>query len=156
MIKNIEKIIYFFGDYIIKIKELHYLCIIMRKILYKIPRWVASTVVVLAVAYLTLYPDPFPTYRLPLFEGEDKVIHAIMFFGVAICLFLDWSRNNKNKAKIAATSSLVATAYGALTEILQSTMGYGRTGDLYDLLADIIGIAAAYGIAMWLIRKKKW
>lgn len=88
-----------------------------------------------------------------MYYNEKDIIQDTSVGGEYV---LDWSRNNKNKAKIAATSSLVATAYGALTEILQSTMGYGRTGDLYDLLADIIGIAAAYGIAMWLIRKKKW
>ena len=128
----------------------------MRKILYKIPRWVASTVVVLAVAYMTLYPDPFPNVRMPLFEGEEKMVHAIMLFGDAICLFLDWSRSVKNKAKIAVLSSIIAVVYGGLTEILQSAMGYGRTGDVYDLIADIIGIAAAYGIAIWLIKKNKW
>lgn len=45
--------------------------------------------------------------------------------------------------------------FGAVIEVLQATMGLGRDGDWHDLLADSVGIAAAYLI--WaLARRRGW
>ncbi len=49
-------------------------------------------VVTLAILYLTLWPDPVPDHPR-LFEGADKVVHAIMFMGFYWALGVDrWVR----------------------------------------------------------------
>ncbi len=50
---------------------------------------------------------------------------------------------------------LFAFAFGAAIEILQATLPFGRDGDIFDLMADTVGIAVAYGV--WLIwRRLGW
>jgi VanZ family protein len=50
---------------------------------------------------------------------------------------------------------LFAAAFGAVIEVLQAVMPFGRDGNLADWIADLIGIAAAY--AIWLVaRRSGW
>jgi VanZ family protein len=48
-----------------------------------------------------------------------------------------------------------AFGFGATIEVLQATMGLGRDGDWHDLLADSVGIAAAY-LVWWLLCRAGW
>jgi VanZ family protein len=48
-----------------------------------------------------------------------------------------------------------AFGFGAVIEVLQATMGLGRDGDWHDLLADSVGIAAAY-LVWGLLRRAGW
>jgi len=48
-----------------------------------------------------------------------------------------------------------AFLFGAAIEVLQATMGWGRDGDWRDLVADSVGIAAAY-LAWGLMRRRGW
>ncbi len=41
---------------------------------------------------------------------------------------------------------------GAVVEVLQATMGLGRDGDWHDLIADVVGVAAALAVARLLRR----
>src|ERR1700745_1369126 len=45
-----------------------------------------------------------------------------------------------------------AIAFGAVIEVLQAVMPYGRDGNVADWIADIIGVAAAY--LLWLIARR--
>ena len=48
-----------------------------------------------------------------------------------------------------------AFVFGAVIEVLQATMGWGRDGDWRDLVADSVGIALAY--LVWsLMRRAGW
>ncbi|MGZ3378509.1 MAG: VanZ family protein [Phenylobacterium sp.] len=50
---------------------------------------------------------------------------------------------------------LFAFLFGAIIEVLQATMGWGRDGNWQDLAADTVGIAMAY--AVWLVwRRLGW
>ena len=48
-----------------------------------------------------------------------------------------------------------AIAFGAVIEVLQAVMPFGRDGNLGDWLADVIGVAAAYGL-WWAARALGW
>ena len=48
-----------------------------------------------------------------------------------------------------------ALGFGAVIEVLQATMGFGRDGDWHDLVADSVGIAMAYA-AWWVMRRLGW
>ena len=125
------------------------------KILDRIPRFLTSAVVTAGVLYLTLAPRPFGSVRIPLFEGADKVVHFMMFFAMAFAYHFDFRRGKKpvDEARLMGWIFVSLSAFGGLIELAQWTMRMGRSGDWYDLLADIAG--AVYGIILaWLISAK--
>lgn len=125
------------------------------KILDRIPRFLTSAVVTAGVLYLTLAPRPFGSVRIPLFEGADKVVHFMMFFAMAFAYHFDFRRDKKpvDEARLMGWIFVSLSAFGGLIELAQWKMRMGRSGDWYDLLADIAG--AVYGIILaWLISAK--
>lgn len=125
------------------------------KILDRIPRFLTSAVVTAGVLYLTLAPRPFGSVRIPLFEGADKVVHFMMFFAMAFAYHFDFRRGKKpvDGARLMGWIFVSLSAFGGLIELAQWKMRMGRSGDWYDLLADIAG--AVYGIILaWLISAK--
>lgn len=125
------------------------------KILDRIPRFLTSAVVTAGVLYLTLAPRPFGSVRIPLFEGADKVVHFMMFFAMAFAYHFDFRRGKKpvNEARLMGWIFVSLSAFGGLIELAQWKMRMGRSGDWYDLLADIAG--TVYGIILaWLISAK--
>lgn len=125
------------------------------KILDRIPRFLTSAVVTAGVLYLTLAPRPFGSVRIPLFEGADKVVHFMMFFVMAFAYHFDFRRGKKpvDEARLMGWIFVSLSAFGGLIELAQWKMRMGRSGDWYDLLADIAG--AVYGIILaWLISAK--
>lgn len=125
------------------------------KILDRIPRFLTSAVVTAGVLYLTLEPRPFGSVRIPLFEGADKVVHFMMFFAMAFAYHFDFRRGKKpvDEARLMGWIFVSLSAFGGLIELAQWKMRMGRSGDWYDLLADIAG--AVYGIILaWLISAK--
>lgn len=125
------------------------------KILDRIPRFLTSAAVTAVVLYLTLAPRPFGSVRIPLFEGADKVVHFMMFFAMAFAYHFDFRRGKKpvDEARLMGWIFVSLSAFGGLIELAQWKMRMGRSGDWYDLLADIAG--AVYGIILaWLISAK--
>ncbi len=125
------------------------------KILDRIPRFLTSAVVTAGVLYLTLAPRPFGSVRIPLFEGADKVVHVMMFFAMAFAYHFDFRRGKKpvDEARLMGWIFVSLSAFGGLIELAQWKMRMGRSGDWYDLLADIAG--TVYGIILaWLISAK--
>ena len=125
------------------------------KILDRIPRFLTSAVVTAGALYLTLAPRPFGSVRIPLFEGADKVVHFMMFFAMAFAYHFDFRRGKKpvDEARLMGWIFVSLSAFGGLIELAQWKMRMGRSGDWYDLLADIAG--AVYGIILaWLISAK--
>ena len=125
------------------------------KILDRIPRFLTSAVVTAGVLYLTLAPRPFGSVRIPLFEGADKVVHFMMFFAMAFAYHFDFRRGKKpvDEARLMGWIFVSLSAFGGLIELAQWKMRMGRSGDWYDLLADIAG--AVYGIILaWLSSAK--
>ena len=125
------------------------------KILDRMPRFLTSAVVTAGVLYLTLAPRPFGSVRIPLFEGADKVVHFMMFFAMAFAYHFDFRRGKKpvDEARLMGWIFVSLSAFGGLIELAQWKMRMGRSGDWYDLLADIAG--AVYGIILaWLISAK--
>lgn len=125
------------------------------KILDRIPRFLTSAVVTAGVLYLTLAPRPFGSVRIPLFEGADKVVHFMMFLAMAFAYHFDFRSGKKpvDEARLMGWIFVSLSAFGGLIELAQWKMRMGRSGDWYDLLADIAG--AVYGIILaWLISSK--
>lgn len=124
----------------------------MRKIL-SMPGYTLSVIVMIAILYLTLVPRPLPDLGHDLFEGVDKVVHALMFLGLSGALGLDYLRSKRGgvtKGKpwfVIGASVMISIVCGGLIELAQGAMNIGRGEDFYDFLADVTGAVIA-GIIM--------
>lgn len=92
-----------------------------------------------AVAVL-LYLTLAPSQDLPKEHMWDKAEHASAWLVLAVIGLALWPARPR---RIAA----FAFCLGALVEVLQWAMPFGRDGDVRDLLGDSVGIAAA--LVIW-------
>lgn len=134
----------------------------IKRLLDKTPRWIFTVIVVAAVLYLTLMPQPLPDNDIPWFEGMDKLVHGIMMFGVMLCLSFDYFRichKKQDRIPVGTLSVflIITIAFGGLIELLQDWMDMGRGKDMKDFEADTIGALVAYVIVLlnW-HRLKRW
>ena len=117
-----------------------------RRIIEKLPSWLLTAVTVAAILWLTLVPRPLGDMKPELFPGADKVVHAIMFGGLALMILTDCSRS-RGGHRLSVLSVIMAasisTLFGIVIELLQREMDLGRSYDFYDMLADAAGAVAA-------------
>lgn len=106
-------------------------------------RYLPSLLVFAALAWLTLSPDPLPDNKVQLWEGADKMAHALMFGGLAVILLSDSFRRRRLNIFWIIAIILFCTAAGAAIELIQRAMNLGRSADRADFYADAIGVAAA-------------
>ncbi len=97
------------------------------------------------IALLTLLPSdrlpPTPAWRLLSF---DTAAHAGVFLVLAVPLRRWWLATGRRSSVVG--TFVVALAYGALIEWLQTAMHLGRHGEWSDLLSD--GLGALIGAAV--------
>ena len=128
--------------------------------LQKLQPWILTSICFVAICWLTLASDPLGDTELPLFPGADKIAHALMFGGFAFCIIIDWNRRRGwpltfQKADIYSAD--IASAFGLVIELLQKHLHNGRSGDVWDLVADITGafiVSAAVCCYKLYLRKK--
>lgn len=125
----------------------------IQRLLNKVPRWTFTVIVVIAVLYLTLMPQPLPDNDIQWFEGADKVVHGIMMFGVMLCLSFDYFRihykqQDRTPGGILSLFLILTIAFGGMIELIQDWMGLGRGKDIMDFEADTIGALVAYVIVL--------
>ena len=121
--------------------------------------WWPTAIVLIAILWLTLAPDPVGDTHIELFPGADKLIHAIMMGGLASAAMFDYRRNRGRKpyrplSAIPLIIIFICTAvFSGLDEIAQGAMHLGRSSDALDFLADIIGIIIAIFCARPVLNK---
>ena len=130
----------------------------MRKLIHifdKLPSWSASVVVLIVILVLTLDSNSVQI-DLPNIVGIDKLVHGIMFGGLAMSICLDIQRRNWS-ALIGVGSVIVAivisSVVGVTVEMLQYWMANGRTYETYDIVADVVG-AFVLGFVTRILLKK--
>jgi len=95
----------------------------------------------LAILLLTLMP-PDNLGSNSLFR-YDKLGHFMMFFcWTLIYGILSFARKGSKKTNLIAIF-IIASLFGVTIEFLQRIMPYGRSADLYDVIADILGSFSA-------------
>ena len=105
------------------------------------------------ILYLVLTPQPPAPPEFPLFEGADKVVHAIMMGTLAATVLYDRYRAGlRNGLRRCATVALWVMAFGVRTGIMQGTLTDVRSPDPYDVLADWVGTIAASAVTMPVLR----
>lgn len=92
----------------------------------------------LVILYTPGTPDG--ALELPLLPGVDKVIHALAF-GLPVYLF-------GRLVKRAWLIGLVFAVHAALSEVIQGTLIPFRDPDVWDGVADLIGIGLAL-LLLW-------
>lgn len=111
----------------------------------------------LVILYATWIPKPLPDDTLPSMPNIDKLIHAIMFGGLAGALMFDYHRKDVREHKLSLTVLVVigsaCAAFGVLDEVVQGLLGFGRESDVWDLTADWVGIGVAMLVAPVVIRR---
>lgn len=102
---------------------------------HRLPRALRASAYAFAVAVL-LYLCLAPARDLPPETLWDKAEHALAWFVLAAVGLAFWPWR---PGRIAG----FALALGALVEVLQAVMPFGRDGDWRDWVADSVGVAAA-------------
>ena len=103
-----------------------------NKVIDLVPRlaFVAAIVCAIVIAFLSLLPgDELPSQNL-----NDKLNHVIAYgvlTGLAVVGRGSWS---------LLWVMVLATGYGALLEVLQGVMPYGRSASTLDALANTAGV----------------
>lgn len=128
------------------------------KIVRSVPRGLLSLLALAVVLWLTLFytPDPNDLPKEMIFEGVDKVVHFLMFFGFAVALSLDVTARLPREAyhkSLLINILIVAAGFflGGATELIQHYAVDGREWEIEDMLADSLGV-----IAGWFLIRVCW
>jgi len=91
---------------------------------------------ILIFVLCTIPPSEIPKIKIPYL---DKAAHFGVFFVLSVLLSLMlYLKTRKKYFQIIIFSTLLAFIYGGFIEILQSKF-FNRSGDFYDLIADVLG-----------------
>jgi len=113
---------------------------------YIVTGFILSTIVILGA---TLYPSDF---SMPTTIWDyDKIGHAMMFlvWTLIFGLFLFVLKNNKPSLVLIF---VVSASFGLLIEVLQFILPAGRSAELWDFIADIIGSGIAITLLYQIFR----
>ncbi len=116
----------------------------MNRSLY-LNRWLNSFYILFLIS-LYLFFAPFEDDNSEIFPHLDKIAHFSIFFLMTILLII--GRLKKNYALI------FCILYALFTEIVQTFLNY-RTGSIFDLVFDILGITFAIIFIFFLEKRAK-
>ena len=112
----------------------------------------------LAIIYLSLAPPSgFKKIPISTVEGLDKVAHFLMYLGLTVVCVLDIRFSKKtisDKIRIGYCI-LFPLLLGGIVEIIQWKFTTYRSGNWFDMLANMLGIAAGYFLMLLLMYKRK-
>ncbi len=115
------------------------------KIAQALTAYMPTAAVVAVILYATWLPAPIGDTELPLFEGIDKVIHAIFGGGLAGAILFDYTRSRPSlrvaRPAVVWYVLMGVMAFMAVDESVQGMLPIGRPADYADLLADWLGAA---------------
>jgi len=105
--------------------------------------WVPVVIYMGAIFYVSSIPEP------PIPVGTDKPLHWLAYLGLAVVVVraLAGGLPRRIGVGLALSAMLITIGYGATDEVHQLFVP-GRSGDVYDLMADAGG-ALAGTIACW-------
>lgn len=125
-----------------------------------------SILIVVIIFYLCTASRPIPA-EMPKIEGLDKVVHFLMYFGLAMVLFFETPRNfaaNNHSCKNSCIRGKqkhyfltigFPILYGGFIEIIQHYFFSPRTADIADFIANTVGVVFGYFAANQLLKYEK-
>ncbi len=100
-----------------------------------------------AIIVLVLCSMPVEgTEKIPVFEGIDKLVHTGFFFVFTVLLYTGAIHHHPERRPgftVSFVIIFVSLLLAALTELLQWKFFTYRSGDLWDLFADVVGSGMA-------------
>lgn len=109
---------------------------------------ILALILTTVITYLSIITLKIPKLTFGYF---DKVSHITAYTALSFCWFLSY-KNKENKFFIIALLILV---YGIVIEVIQEKLTLNREGDVFDILANTIGIVSGYIIVIFWIRNRK-
>ncbi|MDA9092761.1 VanZ family protein [Polaribacter sp.] len=107
--------------------------------------WFAIAITI-CIAYLSLIKtNNFPKIAI---YNIDKLYHLIAYFGLTFSWLLALKKP-KYKYKVL----IACVLYGIIIEVLQATLTIYRTGELFDFLANSVGVLLALLIFNLFLKK---
>ena len=87
----------------------------------------------------------------------DKIIHIFIFGVQAFLLLFAFGEQYSSVRNRLIYSSLllIVVLFALLTEVLQAYVFIGRDGNLYDFIADVIGVGVGFVAHILYFKKKK-
>lgn len=112
--------------------------------------WLVGWLLLVAVVYGCLEPARY----VPNLHMSDKVEHTGAYF---VMTFWFGGLLEQRGYPLLACALLLL---GALIEVAQGVLGWGRTADAWDFVADAVGVAAALafvyaGMGEWLVQLER-
>jgi len=84
---------------------------------------------------------PFSGNRFETIPYTDKLVHAIMYAILTFILLYDYSKYRTVKTiRPYKTLIILPILYGGLMEIMQGLLTTTRSADMFDFLANSIGV----------------
>ena len=120
---------------------------------YTLPTLLWATVIL----FLTLLPAAsmpvVPAWELISFSTAS---HAFVFFLLAVLMLRSFTNQSAfyflyQNAGLA--TFIVSVSFGVMIELLQTTMGLGREGDIMDVVSNTIG--TFFGILVYFLLRQK-
>lgn len=114
-----------------------------------------SILLILAVSYLSFFKPP--STLLDKVTYFDKVVHVGMYITISGLLWFEFFRSHKDAKPLWhgwVGAVLLPVLYGGAVELLQEYMTSYRGGDLWDFLANTVGVALGTLLAFTLL--KRW
>lgn len=106
-------------------------------------------VIVTATVCLMPIPEP-PLGDVPFM---DKWTHMVLFGGIASVALFELAMNRGLHTSWRWTFPVLAALYGGLIEVMQAFLTSTRSGDWWDFLADVVGVAVIAPIVYAVLRR---
>ncbi len=134
------------------IKKMSFYCLNLPQTHKMIRNNKFTIIISLVILYLSLASaSTFERFsKLEALPYADKFVHFGLYFAFTAILIFE-HRNLFKDTRQLLLSALIPFFFGALMEFLQTDITTTRSGDVFDLLADSVGIAGA--LYLWLIIK---
>jgi|TARA_B100000768_G_scaffold34234_1_gene32820 VanZ family protein len=105
--------------------------VLKNVLIYSVTIVYTISIGVLSLAHLTKVPELNTGF-------DDKIAHFVLYAG--LCLFWFMSFHILKSKSSLLLASLFSIVFGAVIEILQGVVSIYRTADVFDLVANCLGI----------------
>lgn len=115
--------------------------------------WAPFLVAIVIFILCCLLPgSDIPKIRFDFFIPLDKIVHYLMFFGLAgsACFnYIYVTKGNIIILRMLLFCILLPIIFGGLIELYQAYLSIGRSGDWFDFLADTLGVLTVIPFAFY-------
>ncbi|KAK3290673.1 uncharacterized protein B0H64DRAFT_478976 [Chaetomium fimeti] len=102
------------------------------------------TLLLLLAGYAGLSSLQIDSTTLPV---NDKVLHLATFFLLTVAFY--WVVDTTRRRTVHLTLVVCGAGLAVGSEFLQAVLPNGRSFDLWDVVANVVGVAGALGLCSW-------